>query len=84
MPDDVTAAAPDGRWRRTPSLVRDWVLTASSPPGFAETVNIQAYKLGYMGRSERLNPSRIIPIGPTFDLNGPHDRDGFPISPESP
>lgn len=46
-------------------------------PGFAETVNIEAYKLGYMGRSERLNPSRIIPIGPGFDLEGEHERDRF-------
>lgn len=44
-------------------------------PGFAETVNIQAYQLGYMGRSERLNPSRIIPAGPTLELDAPHDRD---------
>jgi putative glutathione S-transferase len=44
-------------------------------PGFAETVDLQAYRLGYMGRSERLNPSRILPLGPAVDLDGPHDRD---------
>ena len=43
-------------------------------PGFAETCNVLFYKLGYMGRSERLNPSRIIPDGPALDLDGPHDR----------
>ena len=44
-------------------------------PGFAETVDLQAYKLGYMGRSERLNPSRILAAGPVVDLESPHDRD---------
>ncbi len=44
-------------------------------PGFAPTVDIQAYQLGYMGRSERLNPSRIIPDPPQLDLDGAHDRD---------
>jgi putative glutathione S-transferase len=42
-------------------------------PGFAQTVNVQAYKLGYMGRSERLNPSRIIPPGPALDWDAPCD-----------
>lgn len=42
-------------------------------PGFAKTVNVQAYKLGYMGRSERLNPSRIIPPGPGLDWDAPCD-----------
>lgn len=44
-------------------------------PGFAETVRVELYQLGYMGRSERLNPSRIIPAGPRMDLDAPHDRD---------
>ena len=44
-------------------------------PGFAETVRLPFYKLGYMGRSARLNPSRIIPRGPVVDLDAPHDRD---------
>lgn len=43
-------------------------------PGVAETVDILAYKLGYMGRSERLNPSRILPEGPDLALEAPHDR----------
>jgi putative glutathione S-transferase len=44
-------------------------------PGFAETVRVDLYQLGYMGRSERLNPSRIIPGGPALDWDAPHDRD---------
>lgn len=44
-------------------------------PGFAQTVRVDLYKLGYMGRSQRLNPSRIIPRGPQMKLDAPHDRD---------
>ena len=44
-------------------------------PGFAETVNLEAYQLGYMGRSQRLNPTRIIPTPARLHLDGPHDRD---------
>lgn len=44
-------------------------------PGFGSTVHVLAYKLGYMGRSQRLNPSRIIPPGPRLDWDAPHDRD---------
>lgn len=44
-------------------------------PGFARTCNIEFYKRGYMGRSERLNPSRIIPMGPALELDTAHDRD---------
>lgn len=43
-------------------------------PGFADTVDVAKYKLGYMGRSERLNPSRILPPGPVLDWDAPHDR----------
>lgn len=43
-------------------------------PGFGETVHTDIYKLGYYGRSKRLNPSGIIPVGPTPDFNNPHDR----------
>ena len=44
-------------------------------PGFADTVDLEAYQLGYMGRSERLNPTRIIPTPPRPHLDAPHDRD---------
>ena len=51
--------------------LRDLYQTGS----FAQTVNLLYYQLGYMGRSESLNPSRIIPALPAFDLDAPHDRD---------
>lgn len=43
-------------------------------PGFGETVRTDIYKLGYYGRSERLNPSGIIPLGPALDFEDEHDR----------
>jgi putative glutathione S-transferase len=42
--------------------------------GFGETVRPEIYKLGYYGRSERLNPSGIIPVGPALDFERDHDR----------
>ena len=43
-------------------------------PGFGETVHIDIYKRGYYGRSQRLNPSGIIPVGPELSYELPHDR----------
>ncbi|MFT7582160.1 MAG: putative glutathione S-transferase [Myxococcota bacterium] len=43
-------------------------------PGIGETVEIDLYKRGYMGRSERLNPSGILPLGPALDFEQPHGR----------
>ncbi len=42
--------------------------------GFGETVRTDIYKLGYYGRSQRLNPSGIIPVGPALDFERAHDR----------
>ncbi len=50
--------------------VRDLYQTA----GFGETVRTDIYKLGYYGRSQRLNPSGIIPVGPALDFDTPHNR----------
>lgn len=42
--------------------------------GFGDTVRVDMYKLGYYGRSPRLNPSGIIPAGPRLEFDMPHDR----------
>ncbi|MGF1468339.1 MAG: glutathione S-transferase family protein [Sandaracinaceae bacterium] len=42
---------------------------------FRRTVRVDIYKLGYYGRSERLNPSGIIPRGPALGWDRPHGRD---------
>jgi putative glutathione S-transferase len=43
-------------------------------PGVAETVSIDHIKQHYFRSHERLNPSRIVPRGPLFDLDEPHGR----------
>ncbi len=43
-------------------------------PGIAETVSLEQIKQHYFRSHDRLNPSRIIPEGPIFDLHEPHDR----------
>jgi putative glutathione S-transferase len=53
------------------AYVRDLYQT----PGFGETVRTDIYKLGYYGRSKRLNPSGIIPLGPRLDFESAHGRD---------
>lgn len=42
--------------------------------GIAETVKIDHIKAHYYGSHESINPTRIIPIGPTLDLDKPHQR----------
>jgi glutathionyl-hydroquinone reductase len=42
--------------------------------GIAETVNFDHIKRHYYLTHEKINPSRIVPIGPTLDLSGEHGR----------
>jgi len=42
--------------------------------GIAETVNFDHIKHHYYLTHEKINPSRIVPIGPTLDLSGEHGR----------
>jgi putative glutathione S-transferase len=46
-------------------------------PGVAETVNLEHIKKHYYGTQVRVNPTRIVPIGPALDFTAPHDRDRF-------
>ena len=43
-------------------------------PGFAETVDHDHIKRHYYMTHDRLNPSRIVPLGPIVDWDAPHDR----------
>jgi glutathionyl-hydroquinone reductase len=43
-------------------------------PGFGETVNFDHIKRHYYMTHDRLNPSRIVPLGPLVDWTAPHDR----------
>jgi putative glutathione S-transferase len=46
-------------------------------PGFGETVNLDHIKRHYYMTHDRLNPSRIVPLGPLTDWAAPHDRAGL-------
>jgi putative glutathione S-transferase len=46
-------------------------------PGVAETVNFDHIKRHYYMSHEHINPSRIVPLGPTLDFLRPHDRGRF-------
>lgn len=43
-------------------------------PGVAETVSFDHIKRHYYMSHEHINPSRIVPLGPTLDFARPHDR----------
>jgi putative glutathione S-transferase len=43
-------------------------------PGVAQTVDIAQIKLHYYGAQRRVNPSGVVPVGPTLDYNEPHGR----------
>ena len=46
-------------------------------PGVKETVDIEQAKQHYYTSHDRINPSRIVPLGPLMILDAPHDRDRF-------
>ena len=44
-------------------------------PGVKGTVNMHHIKHHYYGSHESINPTRIVPMGPTIDFAEPHGRD---------
>lgn len=46
-------------------------------PHVAETVRFDHIKQHYFGSHETINPTGIVPVGPTIDYTAPHDRDRF-------
>jgi glutathionyl-hydroquinone reductase len=44
-------------------------------PGVAETVDFDHIKQHYFRSHPSVNPTRIVPLGPVFDLREPHDRE---------
>jgi putative glutathione S-transferase len=44
-------------------------------PGFGDTTDFDQIKRHYYMTHERLNPSRIVPIGPALDWAAPHGRE---------
>jgi putative glutathione S-transferase len=43
-------------------------------PGIAEAVNFDHIKRHYYMTQTKINPTRIVPIGPELDLTRPHGR----------
>jgi putative glutathione S-transferase len=46
-------------------------------PGVAETVRLDQIKRHYYYTHDRINPTRIIPIGPDIDFGTPHGREAL-------
>jgi putative glutathione S-transferase len=46
-----------------------------SQPGIADTVNMDHIKRHYYVTHDRINPTRIVPIGPDVDFAEPHNRE---------
>jgi putative glutathione S-transferase len=46
-------------------------------PGVKETVDIEHIKQHYYYSHDRINPTRIVPLGPLMIIDAPHDRDRF-------
>jgi len=49
-------------------------------PGVEGTVNMHHIKQHYYGSHESINPTRIVPMGPTINFNEPHGRDKISTS----
>ena len=43
-------------------------------PGVAATVNLEHIKRHYYYSHRMINPTGVVPLGPEFDLDAPHDR----------
>ena len=43
-------------------------------PGIAETINMEHIKKSYFGSHETVNPTGIVPAGPDFHPEAPHER----------
>lgn len=48
-----------------------------SVPGVAETVNMTHIKRHYYASHRQINPTGIVPLGPSLDFAAPHDRGRF-------
>jgi putative glutathione S-transferase len=46
-------------------------------PGVKDTVDIEHAKQHYYFSHDRINPTRIVPLGPLLIIDAPHDRDRF-------
>jgi glutathionyl-hydroquinone reductase len=59
-----------------PSL-QGYLMDLYQQPGIADTVNFDHIKRHYYMTHTKINPTRIVPIGPMIDLAKPHGRDNL-------
>jgi glutathionyl-hydroquinone reductase len=55
--------------------LQGYLMDLYQQPGIAETVNFDHIKRHYYMTHTEINPTRIVPIGPAFDLTKPHGRE---------
>ena len=55
--------------------LQGYLLDLYQQPGIAETVNFDHIKRHYYITHDDINPTRIVPIGPSLDLTRPHGRE---------
>jgi len=55
--------------------LQGYLMDLYQQPGIAETVNFDHIKRHYYMTHTEINPTRIVPIGPVFDLTKPHGRE---------
>ena len=55
--------------------LQGYLMDLYQQPGIAETVNLDHIKRHYYMTHAAINPTRIVPIGPTLDLMKPHGRE---------
>ena len=55
--------------------LQGYLMDLYQQPGIAETVNFDHIKRHYYMTHTKINPTRIVPIGPAFDLTKPHGRE---------
>jgi putative glutathione S-transferase len=55
--------------------LQGYLMDLYQQPGIAGTVHFDHIKRHYYMTHEEINPTRIVPIGPVFDLTKPHGRD---------
>ena len=55
--------------------LQGYLLELYQQPGISETVSIDHIKRHYYMTHEEINPTRIVPLGPTLNLTKPHGRE---------
>jgi len=55
--------------------LQGYLMDLYQQPGIADTVSFDHIKRHYYMTHTQINPTRIVPIGPAFDLTKPHNRE---------